>query len=215
MDERNRLVARELSSVNSGGPRETFKLRLASGRQLEAKADCSLLALDGWRRLGGLEIGARVAIPRRVPQPLNTQRMVDDEVILLAHMIGDGSCIKRQPIRYASIDEENLRAVANAAKHFGVTAKRDDYAAARVTTLRLPAPYHLTHGKRNPIAAWLDGSACSISEATTSSCQRRFSPRRTIRSRCFCDICGPRMDAPCGTTSSDRLGSTTGRRVSG
>jgi replicative DNA helicase len=26
-----------------------------------------------------------------------------------------------------------------------------------VTTLRLPAPYHLTHGKRNPISAWLDG----------------------------------------------------------
>jgi replicative DNA helicase len=25
-----------------------------------------------------------------------------------------------------------------------------------VTTLRLPAPYRLTHGKRNPIAAWLD-----------------------------------------------------------
>ena len=33
---------------------------------------------------------------------------------------------------------------------------RDDYPAARVTTLRLPAPYHLTHGRRNPIAAWLD-----------------------------------------------------------
>jgi len=26
-----------------------------------------------------------------------------------------------------------------------------------VTSLRLPAPYHLTHGVRNPIAAWLDG----------------------------------------------------------
>ena len=38
-----------------------------------------------------------------------------------------------------------------------MTAVRDDYAAARVTTLRLPAPYRLTHGKRNPIAAWLDG----------------------------------------------------------
>ena len=33
---------------------------------------------------------------------------------------------------------------------------RDEYAAARVTTLRMPAPYRLTHGKRNPIAAWLD-----------------------------------------------------------
>jgi replicative DNA helicase len=71
-------------------------------------------------------------------------------------MIGDGSCVKRQPIRYASIDELNLAAVTKAAAHFGVTTVRDEYAAARVTTLRLPAPYRLTHGKRNPIAAWLD-----------------------------------------------------------
>jgi hypothetical protein len=82
--------------------------------------------------------------------------MDDSEVILLAHMIGDGSCVKRQPIRYASIDEANLMAVTVAAAHFGVTAIRDDYAAARVTTLRLPAPFRLTHGKRNPIAEWLD-----------------------------------------------------------
>jgi replicative DNA helicase len=40
---------------------------------------------------------------------------------------------------------------------FGVTPIRDEYAAARVTTLRLPAPFRLTHGKRNPIAEWLDG----------------------------------------------------------
>jgi replicative DNA helicase len=91
-----------------------------------------------------------------VPEPVNTQRMAESEIILLAHMIGDGSCVKRQPIRYASIDEENLDAVTKAATHFGVTAVRDDYPAARVTTLRMPAPYHLTHGKRNPIAAWLD-----------------------------------------------------------
>jgi replicative DNA helicase len=82
--------------------------------------------------------------------------MAESEVILLAHMIGDGSCVKRQPIRYASVDEANLAAVSVSAAHFGVTAVRDDYPAARVTTLRLPAPYRLTHGRRNPIAAWLD-----------------------------------------------------------
>src|SRR5690606_13621708 len=47
-------------------------------------------------------------------------------------------------------------AVSAAAGHFGVTPVRDEYAAARVTTMRLPAPYRLTRGKRNPIAAWLD-----------------------------------------------------------
>jgi replicative DNA helicase len=82
--------------------------------------------------------------------------MHDSEVIMLAHMIGDGSCVKRQPVRYASVDEANLAAVTIAAAHFGVTPIRDEYAAARVTTLRLPAPYRLARGKRNPIAEWLD-----------------------------------------------------------
>ena len=80
----------------------------------------------------------------------------DEKVTLLAHLIGDGSFVKRQPLRYASIDEANLRAVTTAALHFGVVAVRDDYPAARCTTLRLRAPFPLTHGKRNPIAAWLD-----------------------------------------------------------
>ena len=59
--------------------------------------------------------------------------MPDDEVILLAHMIGDGSCVKHQPIRYASsIDEaESGDGDGGGRTHFGVTAVRDDYAAAR------------------------------------------------------------------------------------
>jgi replicative DNA helicase len=146
-----------MTNVFPSGHKEVFKMRLASGREVEATANHPFMTFDGWTPLGELKVGDRLAVPRRVPEPVNTERMDDSEVILFAHMIGDGSCVKRQPIRYASIDEQNLAAVTTAAQHFGVTAIRDDYAAARVTTLRLPAPYHLTHGKRNPIAAWLDG----------------------------------------------------------
>ena len=156
LDERKRMVARPMTNVFPSGHKEVFKLRLASGREVEATANHPFLTMDGWTPLGELTVGDRLAVPRRVPEPVNTRRLPDEEVILLAHMIGDGSCVKRQPIRYASIDEQNLAAVTTAAKHFGVTAVRDEYAAARVTTLRLPAPYRLTHGKRNPIAAWLD-----------------------------------------------------------
>jgi replicative DNA helicase len=156
MDERKRMVARPMTNVFYSGHKEVFKLRLASGREVEATANHPFMTLDGWTPLGELNVGDRVAVPRRVPEPVRTERMADEEVILLAHMIGDGSCVKNQPIRYASIDEFNLAAVSNAARHFGVTAKRDDYPMARVTTLRLPAPYQVTYGKRNPIAAWLD-----------------------------------------------------------
>ena len=155
LDERKRMVARPMANVFSSGHKEVFKVRLASGREIEATGNHPFMTLDGWTPLEQLTAGDRVAVPRRVPEPVHTRRLPDDEVILLAHMIGDGSCVKRQPIRYASIDEGNLAAVTAAARHFGVTAVRDDYAAARVTTLRLPAPYRLTHGKRNPIAAWL------------------------------------------------------------
>jgi replicative DNA helicase len=91
-----------------------------------------------------------------VPEPISTIDRPDPEIILLAHMIGDGSFVRSQPIRYASIDEANLAAVAAAAKHFGITAVRDEHEAARCTSLRLPSPHHLTHGERNPVAAWLD-----------------------------------------------------------
>lgn len=156
LDEHKRMVARPMTNVFPSGHREVFKLRLASGREVEATANHPFMTLDGWTPLGELKVGDRLAVPRRVPEPLGTQRMDESEVILLAHMIGDGSCVKNQPIRYASIDEKNLAMVTIAAAHFGVSAVRDEYPAARVTTLRLPAPYRLTHGKRNPIAAWLD-----------------------------------------------------------
>ncbi|MFI5506165.1 LAGLIDADG family homing endonuclease [Mycobacterium sp. NPDC051804] len=156
LDERMRLASRPLTATYHVGEAYAFSIRLASGRVVEATADSELRTLLGWSPVGTLSVGDRVAVPRRVPGPLNPQPMAPDELILLAHMIGDGSSVKNQPIRYASIDEQNLYAVTNAARHFGVTAKRDDYAAARVTTLRLPAPYRLTHGVRNPIAAWLD-----------------------------------------------------------
>jgi replicative DNA helicase len=91
-----------------------------------------------------------------MPTPLQAQEMPEPELIMLAHLLGDGSFVRNQPIRYASTDEANLAAVTDAARHFGITAVRDFYEAARCTSLRLPAPYHLTHGRRNPIAAWLE-----------------------------------------------------------
>ncbi|MQY23967.1 replicative DNA helicase [Nocardia macrotermitis] len=156
LDERMRMVARPMVKVFPSGRKEVFRLRLSSGREVEATGNHPFLTVDGWVPLEKLTTGDRLATPRTVPEPVHTERLPDDEVILLAHMIGDGSCVKRQPIRYASVDEENLAVVTSAAQHFGITAVRDEYAAARVTSLRLPAPYRLARGKRNPIASWLD-----------------------------------------------------------
>ncbi|WP_408954262.1 replicative DNA helicase [Kribbella solani] len=157
LDDRLKLVPRTLTHAFPSGVKEVFRLKLASGREIKATANHPFLTYDGWKPLGELAPGARLGSLRHVPAPLQAQPWDEDELTILAHLLGDGSFVKRQPIRYASIDEANLTAVAEAAqRRFGITAIRDEYAAARVTTLRLPAPYRLARGKRNPIAAWLD-----------------------------------------------------------
>ncbi|MEU7656388.1 replicative DNA helicase [Micromonospora taraxaci] len=156
LDESLRYTPRTMTHVFPSGSREVFRLTLASGKQIDATANHPFLAFTGWVPLGELSPGDRIATPRHLPPPMMTRPWVDAEVVMLAHLLGDGSFVRRQPIRYASCDELNLQAVSDAAKHFGISAVRDDYAAARVTTLRLPAPYRLARGRRNPIAAWLD-----------------------------------------------------------
>jgi replicative DNA helicase len=157
LNERLQYVPRTMTHAFPSGRKLVYRMVLASGKEIEATANHKFLTFGGWTALGELAAGNRLAIPRHVPPPILIRPMVDDEIILLAHLLGDGSFVKRQPIRYASCDEENLAAVENAAKHFGITAIRDDYAAARVTTLRLPAPYRVARGRRNPVAEWLDG----------------------------------------------------------
>ncbi|AKU18582.1 DNA helicase [Luteipulveratus mongoliensis] len=159
LDDSLRYVVRPLTHAFSTGTRPVFKLTLASGKQVRATENHRFLTYDGWQSLGDIRTGERLAVPRHVPAPEKHEPWEDDHrLVLLAHMIGDGSFVKKQPIRYASIDEQNLTAVAKAAlMGFGITAVRDEYAAARVTSLRLRAPFALGHGKRNPIAEWLDG----------------------------------------------------------
>jgi replicative DNA helicase len=156
LDERLKLVPGTMTHAFSSGIKEVFRIKLASGRELRATANHPFLTYSGWKALGELVTGARVAIPRSMPGPLAERPIHEAEIIMLAHLLGDGSFVKRQPIRYASVDEENLAAVAAAAAHFGITPVRDYHAVARCTSMRLPAPYPLARGRRNPIAEWLD-----------------------------------------------------------
>jgi replicative DNA helicase len=78
-----------------------------------------------------------------------------DEVVMLAHLIGDGCVASGQPLPYTSADEENVATVAGAARHFGISARL--VRQGSWTHVYLPAPQRLARGRRNPIASWLDG----------------------------------------------------------
>jgi replicative DNA helicase len=154
LDERNRLVPAPVTSVFASGTKEVYRLRLASGREAKASGNHEFLTLDGWVALDELAPGARLAIPRHIPEPVGSGLGWSEHRLgLLAHLIGDGCVILRQPVHYTSNDMENLAFVeAAAAAEFGITPRR----VAQQTWWHsyLPAPHHCTHGRGNPLHAW-------------------------------------------------------------
>jgi replicative DNA helicase len=111
LDERHRVVKARSDLVWSVGKRPVKRLRLASGRELRATADHRILTGPGWRRLSELDVGDRVAVARRIPEPRAVDCWPDDRLVLLGQMIGDGSYLTHAPMRYTTASEENSAAV--------------------------------------------------------------------------------------------------------
>ncbi|MEV0774638.1 replicative DNA helicase [Streptomyces sp. NPDC050433] len=124
LDESLRLVPRTMTHVFPSGVKEVFRLRLASGKEIEATANHPFLTYDGWRPLGELSAGSRIATPRRIDAPARTTAWAEPELVMLAHLLGDGCVAPRQSVHYTSNDEANLRTVEEAAAHFGLYGKR-------------------------------------------------------------------------------------------
>src|ERR1700751_178917 len=143
------------TNVFASGTKEVYRLRLASGREVKATANHPFLTFSGWTPLGGLRAGDRIAIPRRIPSPIAPDLgWTEHRIGLLAHLIGDGCVVKKQPVHYTSNDPENLEFVeAAAAAEFGISPRR--VAQQTWWHLYLPAPAHCTHGRGNPIHEWL------------------------------------------------------------
>jgi replicative DNA helicase len=88
LDDRLKLVPRTMTHVFPSGVKEVYRLKLASGRQISATANHPFLTYDGWRALGDLAAGTRIGVLRHVPPPLQPVARDEEEVLLLAHLLG-------------------------------------------------------------------------------------------------------------------------------
>jgi replicative DNA helicase len=99
LDERLKYVRATMSHVFRTGRKETFALRLASGRRIEATGNHRFLTLDGWRPLAELAVGSRIAVPRTAPSPLVPVPWPEERVVLAAELLGDSSVVGGHQVR--------------------------------------------------------------------------------------------------------------------
>jgi replicative DNA helicase len=124
IDEQQRIVAARSDKVWRVGSKPVFRVQLASGRSIRATAEHRMLAAEGWTTVAALKAGDRLGLARRIPQPQSAVRWPDHWLVLLGHLVGDGSYLSHQPLRYTTASEANSEAVRCAAEAFGSTVTR-------------------------------------------------------------------------------------------
>jgi replicative DNA helicase len=124
IDSHQTVVAARSDKVWCVGRKPVFRVQLASGRSIRATAEHRLMAGEGWKTVAELGIGDRLAIARQTPEPKEPVVWPEHWLVLLGHLVGDGSYLKHQPLRYATASKENSEAVRQAAEAFGSTVKR-------------------------------------------------------------------------------------------
>ena len=158
LDDSWKIVERRMTKVFPTGVRPVYRLRLASGAEVRATANHPFRKVGGWARLDELTAGDFIASPRLVPEPSRPPADVwgDDELCLLAHLIGDGS-IGPKSVKYATADPMNKDAVTESAKRlFGIEVAGKKQ--GNTWLLWFPSPYRLARGKVHPVRSWLEPS---------------------------------------------------------
>ncbi|KPJ70779.1 hypothetical protein AMJ51_01010 [Microgenomates bacterium DG_75] len=156
MDENMKLVPAKVSKVFPSGRKITYKMVLKSGKEISASGNHPFFKVSGWERLDRLKVGDRIATPRALDiETIKEDSINNNRLILLAHLIGDGCYVKRQPLHYTNSSMGLIETVKKVAeKEFSVNprlVKQENW-----YHLYLSAKEKLARGRRNPIVKWLD-----------------------------------------------------------
>jgi replicative DNA helicase len=140
----------------SMGVKPVYRLKTKLGHEIRATGNHKFLSLDGWKRLDQFRISEKLATARNIPSDY-PQTMGDDELALLAHLIGDGCTLPRHSIQYTTREEDLAEIVANLALRVFSNDVQPKIKQERTWfQVYLTSTRKHTHNVRSAIAEWLD-----------------------------------------------------------
>jgi len=144
-----------MTRVFYSGKKKIYELKTRTGKTIKASANHPFLKLNQWVSLDQLKVGDKIATPRAASSQASSSSLSKQELTLLAHLIGDGCILPRQPYHYTSGDLQNIHTVKVAAEDlFSIQGRI--VPQKNWHHLYLPSPQHLTHKIKHPITNWFD-----------------------------------------------------------
>ncbi|MGF1535117.1 MAG: DnaB-like helicase N-terminal domain-containing protein, partial [Elainellaceae cyanobacterium] len=115
------------------GLKPVFQVRTRLGKVIETTLSHPFLTVQGWRPLQELQVGQKVAVPRRLPI-FGTASLPEHQVKLLGYFIGDGSLTRTSP-GFTNKNPDIQQDFTEAAMQFsGIAVIRQDSAGTRTPT---------------------------------------------------------------------------------
>ena len=139
------------SAFIDDGIKPTFRVTTALGRCIETTITHPYLTIKGWQKLEQLEVGDKIAVPRRI-DIFGKEIIQECQVKLLAYLIGDG-CLTDTTPEFTNINPKIQQDFIQGVKDF---APQMD---VRIESHhnRSPILYaKLSQGRQNPLKQWLD-----------------------------------------------------------
>ncbi|HEX4947680.1 MAG TPA: replicative DNA helicase [Blastocatellia bacterium] len=120
------------SAFVDDGIKPVFKVTTKLGRTVESTITHPFLTFDGWRKLGELKVGNKIAVPRKI-SVFGAEELSDGKVKLLAYLIGDG-CLTKQTPEFTSTNPAIQTDYAAAVAEFPLLRSRQ-----KISPLRAPS----------------------------------------------------------------------------
>ncbi len=145
-----------VSNSFSTGIKPVYLLKTKLGHEIRATGNHKFLSLDGWKRLDCFQIGEKLATARKIPSDYQ-QTMRDEELALLAHLIGNGCTLPRHSIQYTTRAKDLAEIVAKLAVMVFQNDVQPKIKRERTWfQVYLASTRKHTHHVRSAIAEWLD-----------------------------------------------------------
>ena len=132
-----RFAQTEPSAFVDDGYKPAFKVTTRLGRTVCTTLSHPFLTIDGWRPLGEINPGERIAVPRRI-DVFGERSLGEARVKLLAYLLGDGTLTGACP-RFTNGNERLRADFREAARQFGGLAVREEYPLDRAASLAVSA----------------------------------------------------------------------------
>lgn len=109
-----KLQTSAVASVWQNGVKPVYRLTTALGHQIEATDNHPFYSFEGWRLLGSLRVGERIAVPRHLPVE-GKNKWEEYQAIVLGHLLAEGNLCHPHGLYYSTSEEDQWQDfVANA-----------------------------------------------------------------------------------------------------